>query len=296
MSSSALQPTQVNSAFGLKSVLHLARNSLNIFITVVGTLLLVAALLKWASVDGSATYSPSYLGFVPFLEVVMGCGLIVFRNRAWVVVVAFLFAVFSVVLGVKAYMGAPNCGCLGTYSPPSTFMLVVDLLIVAWGIGLIARCSFRDQPLPVLATSGRVVCVCFLIVGVFLTCWWGSFGAMSATIIGRRAFVDLSSYKSVVVGKGDFRETRHIVLSNLSSWSSLRLVGYRSSCSCLYLKDFPIVVEPLSSVKLPLYFEGFTPDDEQESFVRPVRVMLTASDGSNQGLSFTVAVAFQGTN
>lgn len=122
MSSSALQPTQVNSAFGLKSVLHLARNSLNIFITVVGTLLLVAALLKWASVDGSATYSPSYLGFVPFLEVVMGCGLIVFRNRAWVVVVAFLFAVFSVVF--CCIRGQSIHGCPKLWLPRNLFSAI----------------------------------------------------------------------------------------------------------------------------------------------------------------------------
>jgi hypothetical protein len=55
-------------------------------------------------------------------------------------------------------------------------------------------------------------------------------------------------------------------------------------------------VGPLASVTLPLYFEGATPDDEQKAFVRPIRVMLTAADGSKDGLSFSIEVAFKGTN
>jgi uncharacterized membrane protein YidH (DUF202 family) len=291
MNSSALKQADAG-GYSFKGTAYLFSSSSNIFITLVGTLLLVAPLLKWASTDELTNES----FFVPFLEIVLGAGLIVFRNRIWVVSVTVLFSIFVIVLGVKTWMGASSCGCLGAYSPPPIAMFAIDLLIVAWGVWLIARCSFRDQPLSSLATYGRIACTCFLIVGAFLTIWWRSFGAMSATIIGRQAFVDLSSYKRVEVGTGEFREKRHIELSNLSPWNSLRLVGYRSSCSCLYLKDFPIVVPPLSSVKLPLYFEGLTPEDEQNSFVRPVRVMLTAADGSTQGLSFTVAVAFQGSN
>jgi len=295
MSQSSLNAPYL-SVFGWKNFTWLLINSLNLFCTVVGALLLVSPLLRWASLDGSVSDAASYLEIAAFIELVLGVGLLLFRSRVWIVAVTLLFSILTVVSAVNVYSGASSCGYWGAYSPPSEIMLVIDLLILAWGKLLITKCSFRNQPLPLLATSGRFFCVLFLAAVGLLSCWWWSLGAMSSTLLGRNVYVDVSKYKRVEVGTGTFRESRHVVLSNLSPLSTLRLVGYRSSCSCVYLKDFPVVVGPLASVTLPLYFEGATPDDEQKAFVRPIRVMLTAADGSKDGLSFSIAVAFKGTN
>jgi hypothetical protein len=295
MSQSSLQATSPV-LFSWQHFKWMLFNSLNLYCTIAGALLVLSPLLKWASTDGSVGLSSSYLQIAAFIELVLGVGLLLCRTRMWIVAVTLLFSIFTVVSGVNVYAGAPSCGCLGAYSPPSVIMLAIDVLILAWGIVLVAGCSFRDQPLPLLATSGYYFCILFLVASVLLSCWWWSLGAVSSTLLGRSVFVDVSKFERVEVGTGQFRESRHVVLSNLSPLRTLRLVGYRSSCSCVYLKDFPVVVRPMSSVKLPLYFELVTADEEQKAFVRPVKVLLTSADGPEDGLYFTVAVAFKGTN
>ena len=173
-----------------------------------------------------------------------------------------LFALFLMVLGMKWIAGEQSCECLGSMAMPLAWMAMID------GVALIALAWYRDswgRPwmpqgsfLSEQVSNVRLVFP-VLLIGCIL--WFGSLDAAKAFFAGDAVLVDsISKYA------GDVRQNESVdIFYRLTNPTGLplRVLGARSSCSCVAILDLPTTVEPGGAREIRLRVTGRKADTLQ---------------------------------
>lgn len=193
------------------------------------------AISRWIVLTESAAFS---VGLVEFM---LGWFCIAFLHLHilnWTVLGAF--CIYSCVLLLKLGSGESSCQCLGGTSVPVVSMLITDFLVAISVLCTWGNWSRPNKIPSVLPNHIRNLQTMFPLSLIVLILLFGSVSAAMTFFSGQRLVVDSSSKFGGSVEKGDFVDVIY-KLSNLSR-QSVRVIGAKSSCSCLGVLDLPIAI------------------------------------------------------
>lgn len=234
----------------------------------IGCLLMIAGISKLSPLSAMpiATWlvlPKEIVLFWGLAEFLLGCACLSFvPHRLLRNCLISLFSAFLVVLAVQWWAGEERCHCLGSLSLPLGAMAAVDLLAI------LSLCCFRSswcRPfkfandfLDEQATNLR-----WVIPGLLLACvaWFGSLDAARAYWSGQTVLVDAQTKYAGKVDEDGFVDVTYR-LSNPTS-APVRVLGAKSSCSCMAILDLPTTVEAGQDRTIHLRITGRTADSLQ---------------------------------
>ena len=158
------------------------------------------------------------------------------------------FSVYICVLAVKWWLGEEGCQCSGGTGLSVHSMMILDGMVFASIVWSLRHWSEPCHVSPAIAIRIRNLQILLPAMLILLIVIFGSIGAAMTFFSGQRLVVDSPSKFAGSVKEGDFAEVS-FRLSNFSA-QGIRVIGAKSSCSCLAILDLPVSIESWESKQI----------------------------------------------